>query len=31
VPTFSIGSLKNQELSCSLCAYCERRVRNPVE
>ena len=28
MPTLSIGSLKNEELSCSLWAYCERRVRD---
>ena len=28
MPTSSIGSLKNKELSCSLCPYCERRVNH---
>ena len=27
MPTFSIGSLKTNELGSSLCPYCERQVR----
>jgi len=31
VPTFSIRSLKINELNCSVCPYCERQVRSHLD